>query len=121
MKKGAGAKASAFFLLVFKPMIISKITSKARTTIPRPVLVALRLKEGDEITYMIEDRRVILTRARSNNADDQFATSTNGTVRPIGRPMDGFEQRGAIRVGGSSFQNCHDRDASCDRTGPARA
>jgi hypothetical protein len=48
MKKGAGAKASAFFLLVFKPMIISKITSKARTTIPRPVLVALRLKEGDE-------------------------------------------------------------------------
>jgi antitoxin PrlF len=55
-------------------MIISKITSKARTTIPRPVLVALGLKEGDEITYTIEDGRVILTRAGSNNADDRFAT-----------------------------------------------
>lgn len=57
-----------------KPMITSKITSKAQTTIPQPVLAALRLKEGDEIAYTIEDGRVILTRAGSNIAEDPFAT-----------------------------------------------
>jgi antitoxin PrlF len=56
------------------PMITSKITSKAQTTIPQPVRTALRLKEGDEIAYAIEDGRVVLTRVESNNADDPFAT-----------------------------------------------
>jgi antitoxin PrlF len=54
--------------------ITSKITGKARTTIPMPVRGALRLKEGDEIAYAIEDGRVVLTRAESNNAADPFAT-----------------------------------------------
>ncbi|HXO73287.1 MAG TPA: type II toxin-antitoxin system PrlF family antitoxin [Bradyrhizobium sp.] len=55
-------------------MITSKITSKAQTTIPQPVRAALRLKEGDEIAYAIEDGRVVLTRVESNNPDDPFAT-----------------------------------------------
>jgi antitoxin PrlF len=55
-------------------MITSKITSKAQTTIPQPVRAALRLREGDEIAYAIEDGRVVLTRVESNNADDSFAT-----------------------------------------------
>ena len=55
-------------------MITSKITSKAQTTIPQPVRTALRLKEGDEIAYAIEDGRVVLTRVELNNADDPFAT-----------------------------------------------
>ena len=55
-------------------MNTSKITSKAQTTIPQPVRAALRLKEGDEIAYAIEDGRVVLTRVESNNADDPFAT-----------------------------------------------
>jgi antitoxin PrlF len=55
-------------------MITSKITSKAQTTIPQPVRAALRLKEGDEIAYAIEDGRVVLTRVESNNGDDPFAT-----------------------------------------------
>ena len=55
-------------------MITSKITSKAQTTIPQPVRTALRLKEGDEIAYAIEDRRVVLTRVELNNADDPFTT-----------------------------------------------
>jgi antitoxin PrlF len=55
-------------------MITSKITSKAQTTIPQPVRAALRLKEGDELAYTIEDGRVVLTRVESNNADDPFAT-----------------------------------------------
>jgi antitoxin PrlF len=55
-------------------MITSKIAGRARTTIPKPVRAALRLKEGDEIAYAIEEGRVVLTRVGSNNADDPLAT-----------------------------------------------
>ena len=43
-------------------MITSKMTSKAQTTIPQAVRMALNLKPGDEIAYQIEDGRVILMR-----------------------------------------------------------
>ncbi|MEO8466151.1 MAG: type II toxin-antitoxin system PrlF family antitoxin [Gammaproteobacteria bacterium] len=56
-------------------MITSKLTSKAQTTIPQPVRAALRLKEGDELVYQIEDERVVLTKARrGQEADDPFRT-----------------------------------------------
>ena len=44
-------------------MIISKLTSKAQTTIPRSVRSALGVAAGDEIAYVIEEGRVILTNA----------------------------------------------------------
>jgi antitoxin PrlF len=54
-------------------MITSRLTSKAQTTIPQPVRAALRLREGDEIVYVIEEGRVVLTRARPDVAgDDPF-------------------------------------------------
>lgn len=52
-------------------MITSKLTSKAQTTIPQPVRVALRLKEGDQIAYVIEGERVLMTRALES-AEDPF-------------------------------------------------
>ena len=56
-------------------MITSKLTSKAQTTIPQPVRAALRLREGDEIAYVIEPGRVVLTRTQSDGeADDPFRT-----------------------------------------------
>ena len=55
-------------------MITSQLTSKAQTTIPQPVRVALHLKEGDEIAYAIEGDRVVLTRAATDSAEDPFAT-----------------------------------------------
>ncbi len=55
-------------------MIISKLTSRAQTTIPKPVRAALRLNEGDVITYQIEGDRVILTRARNDSAEAPLAT-----------------------------------------------
>ena len=55
-------------------MITSKLTSKAQTTIPQSRRTALHLKEGDEIVYVIEGDRVILTRAAAEAADDPFAT-----------------------------------------------
>lgn len=54
-------------------MITSRLTSKAQTTIPQPVRAALRLREGDEIAYVIEAGRVVLTRAQPDQAaDDPF-------------------------------------------------
>lgn len=55
-------------------MIKSKLSTKAQTTIPQPVRTALGLREGDEIAYEIDGRRVILTRAGSSLTDDPFAT-----------------------------------------------
>ncbi len=54
-------------------MITSRLTSKAQTTIPQPVRAALGLREGDEIAYVIEEGRVVLTHAQSADApDDPF-------------------------------------------------
>ena len=57
-------------------MITSKLTSKAQTTIPQPVRAALRLVEGDELAYEIDDGRVILTKASDRPADDPFSAFT---------------------------------------------
>ena len=55
-------------------MLTSKITSKARTTIPQPVREALHVREGDELAYEIERGRVIVTKATRAPTDDPFAT-----------------------------------------------
>ena len=56
-------------------MITSKLTSKAQTTIPKPVRAALHLKDGDELIYQIEEERVIITKARrEKEGDDPFRT-----------------------------------------------
>ena len=55
-------------------MITSKLTSKAQTTIPQPVRAALRLSEGDEIAYVIEGERVVITKAKAQPTEDPFAT-----------------------------------------------
>ena len=55
-------------------MITSKLTSKAQTTIPRPVRKALRVRAGDELAYTIDGGRVILTKAEHAPSEDPFAT-----------------------------------------------
>lgn len=60
-------------------MITSRVTSKSQTTIPLPVRRALGLQAGDEVVYVIEDGRVVLSRAEKARADifdDPFATFT---------------------------------------------
>jgi antitoxin PrlF len=54
-------------------MITSKLTSKARITIPQPVRLARRVHAGDEIAYAIEGNRVILTKATAAPVADPFA------------------------------------------------
>ena len=55
-------------------MITSKLTTKAQTTIPQPVRNALHLGPGDGLAYVIEEDRVILTKAQTSLIDDPFAT-----------------------------------------------
>jgi antitoxin PrlF len=55
-------------------VITSKLTTKAQTTIPQPVRIALQLKPGDRIAYAIEGERVVLTRADPHEGDDPLAT-----------------------------------------------
>ena len=56
-------------------MILSKLTSKAQTTIPKPIRAALQLQPGDELSYEILDGQVILTKAQRRPApDDPFRT-----------------------------------------------
>lgn len=60
---------------IFPRMIVSKLTTKAQTTIPQPVRAALRLGPGDQLAYEIDDQRVILTKVTSSgNIDDPFRT-----------------------------------------------
>ena len=51
-------------------MITSRLTSKSQTTIPQPVRAALRLREGDEVAYVIEAGRVVLTRVQPDATND---------------------------------------------------
>jgi antitoxin PrlF len=54
-------------------MITSKLASRARTTVPQPVRVALRLREGDELAYEIDGEQVVLTRVdRIGVGDDPY-------------------------------------------------
>ena len=53
----------------------SKLTSRAQTTIPRPIRVALKLKEGDALVYEIRGEQVLLMKARHvSEGDDPFRT-----------------------------------------------
>ena len=61
-------------------MIVSKIATNAQTTIPQTVRSALGVREGDALAYLIEDGRVILTKApartirRNDPLEDPLAT-----------------------------------------------
>lgn len=56
-------------------MITSRLTSKAQTTIPRPVRLALNLQEGDEIGFEIDGDRVLLSKVLPvTDREDPFRT-----------------------------------------------
>ena len=54
-------------------MIVSKITSKAQTTVPRAVRAALKLGVGDTIVYAIEAGHVVMTKATTATIDSPTA------------------------------------------------
>ena len=66
-------------------MITSKLTTKAQTTVPQPVRMALRLRPGDELAYEISGASVILTKVSEAAADDPFATFEEWNSEADGR------------------------------------
>ena len=56
----------------------SKLTSKYQATIPEPVRRALHLKAGDAIAFDIENRHVLVRKARP--LDLVFAQAVEGTL-----------------------------------------
>ena len=80
-------------------VIVSKLTSKAQTTIPRSIRSALGLQPGDEISYEIVDGRVTLDREqREPRRTTRSAPSRNGARKPIPRPMPTFERGDVIKL-----------------------
>jgi antitoxin PrlF len=53
-------------------MLKSRLTAKARTTIPQPVRAALSLRVGDELIYTIDGDRAVLTKAVRSAPDDPY-------------------------------------------------
>lgn len=80
------------------PLIVSKLTSKAQTTIPQPVRTALRREEGDEIAYVIEDGRVYIMRVGTEASDDPFGTFSEWHSDADRRSMATFEPNDVVRV-----------------------
>jgi antitoxin PrlF len=54
-------------------LIVSKITSKAQTTVPRSVRAALKLGVGDTIVYAIEGDHAVMTKATAATIDSPTA------------------------------------------------
>jgi antitoxin PrlF len=53
-------------------MILSRISSKAQTTVPRAVRAALGITEGDQLVWQVEGDRVVLKRAAVVEKADPF-------------------------------------------------
>lgn len=66
---------------VIKISALSRITSKAQTSIPRAVRTTLGLREGDSVAYKIEGDRAVLTCVPDADPfTDLFATFTEWAI-----------------------------------------
>ena len=55
-------------------MIVSKLGSRGRTSVPKPVRAALKLRKGDDLAYRIDRGGVVLTKAPTRPIADSFKT-----------------------------------------------
>ena len=57
-------------------MIVSKLTTKSQTTIPKPIRTVLELEPGDQLSYEVLDGRVMIAKVQhgANLGDDPFRT-----------------------------------------------
>jgi antitoxin PrlF len=71
-------------------MIISKLRSKAQTTVPQPIRAALRFLAGDELAYEIDGARVILTKVSDRGAEGPFGAFPEWDGEPDRRAYAGL-------------------------------
>jgi antitoxin PrlF len=53
---------------------VSTITAKGQTTVPKPVRQALGVREGDQITFRIDEKGVTVRRADEDREDPAIAS-----------------------------------------------
>lgn len=56
--------------------LISKLSSKAQTVIPKRVRQRLGLKSGDYLRYIFLNDQVVIERVKNKAEDDPFSTFT---------------------------------------------
>ncbi|MBI1867018.1 MAG: type II toxin-antitoxin system PrlF family antitoxin [Methylocystis sp.] len=56
--------------------VYSKVSVKSQTVLPQAVRERLRIKPGDRLRYVLDDKGVRLERSAPNEEDDPFATFT---------------------------------------------
>jgi len=56
------------------PIVVSKVSVKSQTVIPREVRDRLGLKPGDMLRYRMTEAGVLLDKAPTRETDDPFAT-----------------------------------------------
>jgi antitoxin PrlF len=56
------------------PPVVSKVSVKSQTVIPREIRERLGLKPGDTVRYRITEAGVLLDKAPTGETDDPFAT-----------------------------------------------
>jgi antitoxin PrlF len=73
--------------------LLATITSKGQVTIPVEVRHSLGLKQGDKVTFVVEDRQVVLCRTGS------VVTATAGALRSAQKPLGAEDLRAAAEAG----------------------
>ncbi len=67
-------------------MFTSRVSSKGRITIPKPLRRRLGLSSGDVVEYQLDGPRVIVTRRAS--IDSEWASAISATVGEWDSPED---------------------------------
>lgn len=73
-------------------MIIGRITTKAQTTVPRAVRLALDLEPGDDVVWQIDGDRVFMKRVKppADPFDHPFAAFTEWSEKADCEAFDNF-------------------------------
>lgn len=72
-------------------MVMSRVTSKGQTTIPKEIRDYLRLKAGDRVAFIQRGDEVVLYPVKGTLLD------LRGSIKPRGRPEDLEEVRRVVK------------------------
>jgi antitoxin PrlF len=72
------------------PPVVSKVSVKSQTVIPREVRDRLGLKPGDRVRYRITEAGVLLDKAPAGETDDPFATLSEWASDADAKAYDGL-------------------------------
>jgi len=71
-------------------VLLSKLTSKAQTVIPREIRAKLDLKPGDVVRYRYTDMGVVIDKLPAPSDDDTLASFSEWTSQADDKAYDGL-------------------------------